>query len=134
MNLKYTNNIPNARELCDLFVSIGWSGTHTNEDKIKKSLAFNNVFVVSVYDNDQLVGFGKVLEDGLRCLLYDLAVNPAYERQGIGKNIMNNLISYAKQKGYGEVRLFYWKENPMLVPFYESIGFKNMDNAMKKII
>ena len=131
MNILYTNNIPDTCDLCELFLSVGWKGTHANERKVTEMLSSRPMFIVSVYDNDKLVGFGKTLEDGIRCLIYDVVVNPSYARQGIGKNIVNQLLAYAKSNGYSYARLFSDKTNPATAPFYKSLGFVNIDNAMQ---
>ena len=129
--LTYNNEIPDPHQLCNLFAFVGWTGTFSDENKIRETLTARPMFVVCVYDKDKLVGFGKTLEDGIRCLIYDIVVNPSYKRRGIGKTIMSELVSYAKAKRYSYVRLFAWRDNPATVPFYESMGFKKMENAMQ---
>lgn len=79
--------------LQDLFAAVGWS----NDDReiTSEMLAnFNKPFlhstmVVSAWDGDRLVGCVRVLSDGMfRSVLYDLAVLPAYQRRGIGTELV----------------------------------------------
>ena len=50
--------------------------------------------VVSAWDGNQLVGTARVLTDGVvRAVLLDVAVDPAYQRCGIGQELATRCMS-----------------------------------------
>jgi len=54
--------------------------------------------------------------------IYDLAVRTELQRQGIGKMLMRETISYCKEKGFEEVFLQADKVDDYAIDFYRSIG------------
>ena len=49
---------------------------------------------VFAWDDGRLVGFGRVISDGVyQAAVYDMAVIPEYQRQGIGTMIMQNILN-----------------------------------------
>ncbi|OEK65854.1 GNAT family acetyltransferase [Staphylococcus equorum] len=52
-------------------------------------------FDVTIYDNQLLVGMGRVIGDGGTAFqIIDIAVNPNYQGQGYGKLIMTDIMAY----------------------------------------
>jgi GNAT superfamily N-acetyltransferase len=67
---------------------------------------------------------GRMVEDGIMYMIYDVIVRPEYQKQGHGKNIMNSLLDKITPKeDYVRVGLFTF-EDPELIKFYESFGFE----------
>ena len=86
--------LPNEK-LMALFRAVGW----TTEDGEQTHLHHFNVpfqgssFVVSAWDGDILVGCARVISDGaVRSVLYDLAVLPQYQGQGIGSTLLSHCM------------------------------------------
>lgn len=79
-----------------LFVAVGW----TDPDDLTMLPVFNRPFigsalVVSAWDGDELVGAVRVLSDGaVRAVVYDLAVLPAYQRRGIGRELLRRCMAH----------------------------------------
>ena len=79
-------NIDNVEEFNYLFDEVGW-GAHDYE--VSEQALNNNVYSVSVYDNDKIIGYGRIIGDGIIYLyIHDIMVHPNYQGQGIGKQIM----------------------------------------------
>lgn len=56
--------------------------------RIEKMLAHGNI-LITAWDGDLLVGISRALSDfAFCCYLSDLAVDEAYQRQGIGKELI----------------------------------------------
>ena len=110
-----------AEKLDALFKAIGWKPR--GESKWKEVLSKSS-FVYSLYDGNDLIGFGRILEDSIMCMFYDIGVHPNYERRGIGTRIMQKLIDKVKYKGYASIGLFAWDKNPKNIQFYEKFGYK----------
>ena len=80
-----------------------------------------------VFDGDRLIGFGRALTDGGRqAAIYDIAVEPAWQGQGVGDMIMCNIL--ARIEGCNV--LLY--ANPGRESFYQRFGFRVMKTAMAR--
>lgn len=108
-------------QLDDLWEAIGWG---RRGGKKWKEVLSKSRHVYSLWDGKQLVGFGRIVEDGIMCMFYDIAVHPERQGTGLGKMIMDNLITQVKGKKYASIGLFAWDKNPSNVPFYEKFGFE----------
>ena len=55
----------------------------------------NSLFAVTVFDRDEPIGIGRVIGDG-GCFfeLVDIAVMPEHQKKGLGKLIMDALMTY----------------------------------------
>lgn len=74
--------------------------------------------VVTAWDGDQLVGIARSLSDFAYCTyLSDLAVDLAYQRRGIGKELMRRTQALG---GRATVLLF---AAPAAVDYYPKVGF-----------
>nr|WP_307775203.1 GNAT family N-acetyltransferase [uncultured Cetobacterium sp.] len=55
----------------------------------------NSLLTVSIYDNDLLVGFGRVAGDGgITYIICDIMVDKKYHRRGYGNQIMMEINKY----------------------------------------
>ena len=122
-------NIDPAK-LDHLFESIGWR--KRGSDRWKEVLSKSS-FVYSVWDKDNIVGFGRILEDGVMCMFYDIGVFPVYQRKGVGTMIMEALIDQVKDKGYASIGIFAWEQNPHNIKFYEKFGFQKVPTGMELV-
>ncbi len=81
--------------------------------------------VIFVLDDNQLIGCGRALSDGLRqSAIYDVVVDPRYQGQGIGKEIVSRLMSATPDCNF----ILY--ASPGKEGFYQSLGFKKMKTGM----
>ena len=112
-------DLPNEK-LFALFWAVGW----TNGDGADEHLHhFNTPFcgssyVISAWDGETLVGCVRVLSDGaVRSVLYDLAVLPEYQGQGIGGTLLTSCVQkYPNTEWIAET-------TQNRVGFYEKYGF-----------
>jgi GNAT superfamily N-acetyltransferase len=90
--------------------------------------AFQNSYcVVFVFDNDLLIGVGRVISDGAyEAAMYDIAVCPSYQGKKIGKMIVNELH---KELSGISIILF---ARPGKEPFYRKIGYSKLLTGMAK--
>jgi ribosomal protein S18 acetylase RimI-like enzyme len=92
----------------------------------RHQIAFvNSHSVVFVWDENQLIGFGRAISDGiLQAALYDVAVRPSYQGKGIGKTIVSELVHHCP----GCNVILY--ASPSKEKFYEKLNFRRMKTAM----
>ncbi|MGR5996398.1 GNAT family N-acetyltransferase [Bacillus cereus] len=87
------NNIPTLEEYKYLCDSVGWTN-YMNFEVAEISLQ-NSIYCITVKDNNQIIGMGRIVGDGaIYFYIQDIVVHPDYQKNGIGKKIMNTLVEY----------------------------------------
>ncbi|CAM4222247.1 GCN5 family acetyltransferase [Bacillus manliponensis] len=127
-NYKVENNIPTLKEYKYLCESVGWTN-YMNFDAVNTSLR-NSIHCITVKDNEQIVGMGRIVGDGaIYFYIQDIVVHPDYQKNGIGNEIMNLLVEYlnknAPDKAFVGLFASEGKE-----PFYEKYNFKDFSPNM----
>lgn len=120
----------NYKQLDNLFEAIGWK--RRGAQKWREVLA-KSAYIISIADNGVVIALGRIMEDGVMCMFYDIGVHPHYQGKGIGKRILNALIDYVKDKKYASIGLFAWEENSNNFPFYEKFGFVKQSSGMELV-
>ncbi len=83
-------------------------------------------FKCFVFDEDKLIGVGRALADGRDCsCICDISVHPDYQGIGLGKKIVQYLVSQSQD--HNKIILY---ANPGKEGFYAKLGFKKMNTAM----
>lgn len=100
------------------------------------------IFLVLVED-DQIIGTGAIrkLEDNV-CELKRLWLLTEYHGKGLGYRTMQELLSFAKEKGYERIRLETDLTQKRALGFYKRLGFyeipryseRSEDIAMEMIL
>ena len=126
--MKILENIDNVQEYNYLFDAVGW-GSYPVEIS-KKSLS-NNIYSVSIYDNDSIVGYGRLIGDGIIFLyIHDVMVKPEYQRKGIGTTIMKKLLTKVEEiKKENPDLLLYLGASKNKEDFYRKCGFITREEA-----
>lgn len=79
----------------------------------------------TAWDGEKLVGIARALTDyGFCCYLSDLAVDGAYQRQGIGKELIRLMREHL-----GEEVMLLLLSAPKAMSYYPHVGFENINNA-----
>lgn len=120
--LTIKENIKNVKEFNFLYDSVGWGAYDEN---ISKKALENTFYSVSIYDNDQIIGYGRLIGDTI-CFIYiqDVMVKLEYQNKKIGTMIMNKLLEKIDElkKQNPEVRV-YLGASKNKEKFYEKFGF-----------
>ena len=86
----------------------------------------NSMFKCVAFDNGKIVAAGRAVADGVDCsYLCDIAVHPDHQGTGLGKEIIDRLITLSK--GHRKIILY---AVPGREPFYQKFGFRKMTTAM----
>ena len=118
MNISYQDTQDfQSKDLQDLFLSVGWSSGHYPE---KLVIAMKNAgSVYTAWDHDKLIGLINALDDGIMtAYIHYLLVNPDYQGNGIGKELVRLLSE--KYKDYLRTVLIAYDQE---VGFYQNCGF-----------
>lgn len=128
MKITYNHTRPDKDQFFHLYESTGWNERYQlTADEVYHALDAT-WHSISAYDGERLVGFGRVIGDGiLHALITEMIILPEYQGQGIGRVIMIDLIAKCKQHEIRDIQLFCARGK---VGFYEKFGFeKRPDEA-----
>lgn len=128
MAFTFNNACPASDQFFALFQTTGWFPGHSfSVEQFQEALS-QSWYMVSAYDGDRLVGFGRVISDGvLHALITEMIVQPEYQGQGIGRQILEDLIAKCTAHDIIDIQLFCAKGK---TGFYEKYGFvKRPDHA-----
>jgi len=126
--LIFNNSLPDRQAFYELFITTGWNGKYQLDSNELYQALENSWYLLSVYNKDKLVGFGRIICDGIvHALILDLIVHPDYQNTGIGGKILEKLVEKCKQNQIRDIQLFCAKG---YAGFYEKRGFKKrLDDA-----
>ncbi|MBQ9089589.1 MAG: GNAT family N-acetyltransferase [Alphaproteobacteria bacterium] len=125
--IKIGNDI-NTKDIDDFYPLIDFNIYKSKDwEKIRQ----RSTFIVQIQDKGKTIGWGRCVDDGTFCMIYDMAVHPNYQRQGIGKTIMDEIKKYVAQNDFYSVSLFYNPYNPTVKEFYQKCGFYELPIAMR---
>ncbi len=124
--LRYTEEkIFTQEQVQELFLSVNWvSGNYP--ERLYKAL-INSSTVLTVWDDEKLVGLTRVLDDTqMLAQIHYVLVHPDYQ----GKGIAGSMIRHIKEKYKDFMYIEVMPEDKNNVPFYEKQGFCVMENGV----
>ncbi len=125
MEITYqTNIIPAVEQVIALYKAAGLPRPTQDQERIRQMYAHSNL-VVTAWIDDQLIGVSRSITDWVwSCYLADLAVDPAYQKAGIGKK----LIQLTKEKA-GEQSMVLLLSVPTALEYYPRVGMQKVENG-----
>ena len=113
-------------EFWTLFESTGWNEEYQITRQGLGTAVARSWYLVAAHDGDRLVGFGRVVSDGvLHAMVYDLITDTAYREQGIGTEILTRLVRKCQEERIPDIQLFSARG---MRSFYEQRGFRARDD------
>ena len=132
-NLTVKYNELTAEEFVSLWESV-W-GTPPSLEQTKLAMK-HTLYRISVYDKNEVVAMARMIGDmGLNYYIKDVVVRPNYQKQGIGRFLINELIKFVKENGISNTEIFVELcAVPDKIPFYEKLGFDFNDAKRLKMM
>jgi predicted N-acetyltransferase YhbS len=95
--------------------------------QVRKVLKHTPLFF-SAWDGGKMVGMGRCASDfTFRAVLWDLIVDPAYSRRGVGSRMVKSFLGHRALRGVES----FWLSTTDKQAFYSRFGFKlNSTNIM----
>ena len=121
-------NVNSIEEFNYLYDAVGWG---SYDEKVSEKALANTMYSTSVYDDDKIIGYGRIIGDGI-CFLYihDVMVIPKYQNKKIGSQIMNKLLEKVNQiKIENPYVRVYLGASKGKEKFYERFGFIKREDA-----
>ena len=125
--IKYLERTPSAEEFNYLTNSVGWG---IRDNFIVEEALKNTLYSLCVYDDDKLIGYGRIIGDKTIFLyIQDIMVIPEYQNKRIGTGIMENLLNQINEfkKINPNIRT-YLVASKGKESFYEKFGFVSRPN------
>ena len=124
----------NYDELNDLFQKVGFP----RRDPAKLAMALGNTYSCiwikasrksRMAKEGQMLGFARATSDGaLSATIWDVAVNPAWQRGGLGRGLVERLTEDLVEHGVSTITLY---AEPGVVGLYEKLGFVKDPQGVK---
>lgn len=125
MNILEDKSAITYADMIPLTEAVGWGRSYfPTPEKLHHCIAKSS-HVAYIKNQENVIAFGRVIEDGMMCMFYDICVHPDYQRKKLGSKIMNHLIDKIKHTSYISVGLFVWSGNRTAAHFYSRFGFEH---------
>ncbi len=120
--LTIKHNELTAEEFIFLWETVWGDGPSLEQTRLAME---HTLFRVSVYDGSQVVAMARMIGDmGLNYYIKDVVVKPDYQKRGIGKLLIRELLDFVKKNGVSNTGVFVELcAVPDKIPFYEKLGF-----------
>lgn len=127
MEIKYIDKTPTADEFNQLTEAVSWE---RRENAIVEEALKYTLYSVCVYDEDKLIGYGRIIGDKTIFLhIHDVMVRPDYQGIGIGTGIMNKILDKVNEyRGVNPNIRVYLGASKGKEGFYEKFGFVSRPN------
>ena len=79
--------------------------------------------------NQSIVGIALCGHDGRRGYIYHLAVDPNFQRRGLGKRLLDECLQGLRGAGVTRVLVMVAKDNPRGRDFWRRNGWEELDGA-----
>lgn len=105
------------QQIITLYQANHWSSA--NKPQALHQALLNSHSLITAWHKNKLVGLGNAISDGHLVVYFPhLLVHPSHQRQGIGTEIVNRLLT--KYEGFHQ-RILVADKNA--IPFYKKCGF-----------
>ncbi|MFC0512690.1 GNAT family N-acetyltransferase [Mucilaginibacter angelicae] len=125
MEITYkTGTVPTAQQVIELYDTAGLKRPTNDAGRIARMYQNSNL-VVSAWHGDKLVGVSRALTDFCySCYLSDLAVTKDYQKEGIGKK----LIELTKE-AIGDETMLLLLSATTAMEYYPKVGMETVHNG-----
>lgn len=116
-----TNEIT-VEQYLDIRSAVNWRQLTRRQ---AESALGHSLIVVGAYEDDHLVGMGRIVGDGaVICYVQDLIVRPEYQRKKVGSKVLSALVAYVESiREEGSQMMLCLMCAKGREPFYEKHGF-----------
>lgn len=115
-------------QLISLYEEAGWwTADVDSRDILKGIITGSHCFCVAVTDNNNIIGMGRSISDGVSdAYIQDVTVSKPFRRKGIATRLVTELINKLEKDGIGWIGLIAEKGS---AGFYRPLGFDPMPNS-----
>nr|YP_009502047.1 GCN5-like N-acetyltransferase [Porolithon onkodes]ASB29649.1 GCN5-like N-acetyltransferase [Porolithon onkodes] len=127
LNTNKEINLYALEKLCD---TVGW--VRRPLKKVKLAID-NSLIIFSLFYTEnkekRLIAFARATSDNtFNATIWDVVVHPQFQRQGLGKILINEIINHLRSADINTITLF---ADPHVVKFYRDLGFISDPDEVK---
>ena len=100
-----------------------------DRETIRRFLARNPGLSRVATDESKIVGAVLCGHDGRRGYIYHLAIDPAYERRGLGRRLIHECLAGLKRAGLERANILVAQDNLSGRKFWRRCGWEDLDAA-----
>ena len=116
--------VPKTSEIIKVYDSSGINRPTKDSERITKMYANSNL-IITAWLNNELIGISRSITDFCyACYLSDLAVKSEYQKEGIGKRLIE-----LTEKEIGKKTALILLSAQTAMEYYPKIGFDKIDNG-----
>lgn len=108
-----------SRQLIEYGLAWSW-----NEERVERCMRNRDCVVLAARDRRRVIGFAIMEFYAIHAHLNLLAVQPGYQRQGVGRQLLEWLEASARTAGIFKVNLEVRAGNDGARSFYEKLGYR----------
>ena len=126
--ISYQISPPVANDALNALFAAAWQDNVWSDfaPMLSRSLAY-----VCAYQQDRLIGFVNLAWDGgIHAFLLDTTVHPAFQRHGIGRELVARAAQVASERGIAWLHVDY---EPHLESFYRGCGFRHTAAGLMRL-
>lgn len=133
LNLTIKHNELTAEQFIELWETVWGAGPAAEQTALAMK---NTLFRVSVFDGEKIIGMARMIGDlGLDYFIKDVVVRPEYQKMGVGKLLVNELLNFIRKNGVSGTNIFVELcAEPDKIPFYEKFGFSFDESQQLKMM
>ena len=118
-------------QVLELYTSVNWLAYTNDPEKLKRALVNSHLVLVAYSEQQQLVGLVRSISDGeVICYIADILVTPARQREGIGRSLVDELMSRTKVRQ----TVLMTDNEARQKSFYESLGFRLISDDLNGFV
>jgi len=116
------------RAIIGLYRGAGWWGDGPDDTDLVARLIRGSHCFLCIYEDKNVVGMGRAISDGVSdAYIQDVTVDKDFRHRGIGRRIVEKLITRLEMDGIGWIGLIAERDS---YPFYRPLGFTVMEKAV----
>jgi ribosomal protein S18 acetylase RimI-like enzyme len=115
-----------------------------SQEDFEKEIASDQVYIISDLTEGTIYGYAflrsiqvadnPIIHDQKILYIEDFCIADEYRKQGLGRELIQNIEDIAKKKNYTSIEFNVWAFNSNAIEFYKRNGFSMSRIRMKKDI
>ena len=100
---------------------------HWNQNQWEKELEKDYINAMGIFLNNSIMGVCVIHKIYDEAEIRYLSVHPSYQKRGLGKKLINQIIKECKNENIKRIFLEVSIKNKQALSFYKNSGFKTID-------
>jgi aminoglycoside 3-N-acetyltransferase I len=127
IHIQHLSSLSDVKALISVFTLAFGQGYTVTDEYLSKMLEDDRTLVLGAFEDTEILGGLVAIEmrpihGSKEFYIYDIAVHPEHQKQGIGKALIEHLTQEARKKGIETIFVEAESEDEDAVAFYRALG------------